>query len=121
MPRARLGAARHRKKKRVFKAAKGYYGSRSKLYRMAKEAVVRAGCMAYRDRRNRKRDFRRLWIIRVTAACEGRGIRYGQFMNALKQANITLNRKMLAEVAIHDPEGFDKIVELTGLKPAQAA
>ncbi len=121
MPRARLGAARHRKKKRVLKAAKGYYGSRSKQYRRAKEAVVRAGCMAYRDRRTRKRDFRSLWIIRVTAACQARGLLYSRFINGLKRANITVNRKMLAEVAIHDPAGFDKIVELTGLQQAQAA
>ena len=121
MPRATLGAARHRKKKRVFKAAKGYRGARSKQYRRAKEAIVRAGTMAYRDRRLRKRDFRSLWIIRVTAACQARGLRYGQFINALKRANIELNRKMLSEVAIHDPAAFDQIVAAAGLPLAAAA
>ena len=121
MPRVRLGAARHQKKKRVLKAARGYYGARSKNYRLAKEAVIRAGCMAYRDRRRRKRDFRRLWIIRVTAACEARGLQYSRFINALSRSNIALNRKMLSEIAIDDPAGFDRIVEQAGLKAAQAA
>ncbi len=121
MPRVRLGAARHQKKKRILKAARGYYGARSKNYRQAKEAVTRAGCMAYRDRRRRKRDFRRLWIIRVTAACESRGFKYSRFINALARANVALNRKMLSEIAIHDPAGFDQIVEQTGIKSAQAA
>ena len=121
MPRVKLGAARHRKQKRVLKAAKGYRGSRSKLYRRAKEAIVRAGTNAYRDRRRRKRDFRRLWITRLTAACRARGVRYSVFINALSRANIALNRKMLSEVAIHDPGGFDAVIELAGLKRAQAA
>lgn len=121
MPRVKLGAARHRKHKRVLNAAKGYRGARSKLYRRAKEAVVRAGTNAYRDRRRRKRDFRRLWITRLTAACRARGMRYSVFINALIRVNIKLNRKMLSEVAIHDPAGFDAVVEAAGLNRAQAA
>lgn len=112
MPRSRAGAARHRRKKRLFRQVKGYRGGRSKLYRTAKEAVIRAGCFAYRDRRARKRDFRRLWIIRLTAACRMRGIQYSRFIFALKEAGIELNRKMLSELAIHHPDDFDAIVEI---------
>ena len=118
MPRARSGAARHRRKKRILKQAKGFRGSR-KLYRLAKEAVVRAGAYAYRDRRNRKRDFRSLWITRITAACRARGSSYQQFINGLKVAEITLNRKMLSEIAIADPEAFDKLLA-TALAARQA-
>jgi large subunit ribosomal protein L20 len=112
MPRARLGSARHRRKKRVFKAAGGYRGRRSKIYRTAKEAVTRAGVFAYRDRRTRKRDFRRLWITRLTAACRMRGLSYSRFMLGIRSANIALNRKMLSDLAITDPVAFDRIVEL---------
>ena len=118
MPRARSGAARHRRKQRILKQAKGFRGSR-KLYRLAKEAVVRAGAYAYRDRRNRKRDFRSLWITRITAACRARGSSYQQFINGLKVAEITLNRKMLSEIAIADPEAFDKLLA-TALAARQA-
>lgn len=111
MPRVRKGAARHRAKKRVFKAVKGHRGSAGRLFRLAKEAAVRAAVNARIDRKRRKRDFRGLWIIRLNAACRQRGIRYSQFINACKKANITLNRKMLSEIAIADPEGFDAIVE----------
>ncbi len=122
MPRARYGAARHRKKVRVLKAAKGYRGARSKLYRTAKDAITRAGATAYRDRRNRKRDFRSLWVTRLTAACRARGIQYSRFIFGLKAASIIINRKMLSEVAIHDPAGFDAIVEIAKAhQPAQAA
>lgn len=112
MPRARAGAARHRKKVRVLKAAKGYRGGRSKLYRTAKEAIVRAGVYAYRDRRARKRDFRGLWITRLTAACRQRGINYSRFIFGLSAAGVIINRKMLSEIAIADPDGFDAIVSL---------
>ncbi len=112
MPRTRTGAARHRRKVRLFKAARGYRGGRSKLYRTAKEAVTRAGAFAYRDRRTRKRDFRTLWITRLTAACKARGMQYSRFIYGVNAAGIILNRKMLSEMAIHDPKGFDKIVEL---------
>jgi large subunit ribosomal protein L20 len=105
------GAARRRAKKRVFKAVKGFYGGRKKLWRTAKEALVRARRYAYRDRRTRKRDFRRLWIIRINAACRERGIRYSEFIYALKQAEIELDRKMLADIAVNEPETFNQLVE----------
>ena len=112
MARATYGAARHRKKVRVLKAAKGYRGARSKRWRLAKEAVVRAGTHAYRDRRRRKRDFRALWVTRLTAACRMRGISYSRFIFGLSAADIELNRKMLSEMAIHSPADFDALIEL---------
>ena len=121
MPRARVGSARHRRKVKVLRAAKGYRGGRSKLYRTAKEAVLRAGCFAYRDRRARKRDFRALWITRLTAACRARGIQYSRFIYGLKNARVILNRKMLSELAIHDPAAFDKVVEIAKQHLGKAA
>ena len=112
MPRVRSGAAGQRRKKRILRAARGYRGSRHRLYRTAKEAVTRAGVAAYRDRRLRKRDFRSLWITRVNAACRQRGISYSQFICGLKAANVSLDRKMLAEIAVSDPAGFDAIAQL---------
>jgi len=111
MPRVRKGAARRKAKKRILKAVKGHRASAGHLYRLAKEAAVRAGVNARIDRKRRKRDFRGLWITRLSAACRQRGIRYSQFINGLKKANIQLNRKMLSEIAIADPAGFDTIVE----------
>ena len=121
MPRVRVGSARHRKKVRVFRAAKGYRGGRSKLYRTAKEAILRAGCFAYRDRRARKRDFRALWITRLTAACRARALQYSRFICGLKKAQVILNRKMLSELAIHDPAAFDKVVEIAKQNAGSAA
>ena len=122
MPRARSGAARHRKKVRILRAARGYRGARSKQYRTAKDAVIRAGVFAFRDRRTRKRDFRTLWIIRLSAACRERGINYSRFVFGLKVASIIINRKMLSEVAIHDPEAFTAIVDIAKThQPAAAA
>ncbi len=92
------------------KKAKGYVLGRSRLYRPARETVLRAAVYQYRDRRDRKRDFRRLWITRVSAACRERGMTYSQFMHALKAANIELDRKTLSELAIHDPAAFDQVV-----------
>jgi len=112
MPRVRKGAARHRKHKKVLKAARGYYGAASRRYRTAKQATFRAGVNATRDRQRRKRDFRRLWITRISAACRQRGVMYSRFISALFDADIVLNRKMLSEIAICDPAAFDKIVEL---------
>ena len=112
MPRVRKGAARHRAKKRILKAVKGYRGPSGRLYRSAKQAVVRAAVNARIDRKRRKRDFRGLWIVRLSAACRQRGIRYSQFINDCKKAGIGLNRKMLSEITIDDPAGFDAIVEL---------
>ncbi len=111
MPRVRKGAARHQAKKRILKAVKGHRGSAGRLHRLAKEAVVRAGVNARIDRKRRKRDFRGLWITRLSAACRQRDIRYSQFINACKKANIALNRKVLSEIAIADPKAFDAIVE----------
>ena len=112
MGRATYGAARHRKKVRLLRKAKGYRGARSKLWRTAKEAVQRAGVFAYRDRRARKRDFRRLWITRLSAACRMRDIAYSRFVFGLSAAGIELNRKVMSDMAIHAPEDFDAVVEL---------
>lgn len=122
MPRATCGAARHRKKVRLFREVSGYRGPRKNRYHLALEAVVRAGVNAYRDRRRRKREFRSLWIIRLSAACQARGIQYSRFVYGCRRASITLNRKMLSELAIHDPAAFDAVVELaraaSGVKDA---
>ncbi|MEM1165014.1 MAG: 50S ribosomal protein L20 [Planctomycetota bacterium] len=119
MPRARSGAVRNRKHKKVLKQARGYYGSKSRHYQQAKVALLRAGQFAWRDRRQRKRDMRRLWITRITAACRMRGTRYSAFINGLKLGGILLNRKMLSQIAIEDPAAFDKLVE-TALEHTQA-
>lgn len=111
MPRVRKGAARRQAKKRVLKAVKGHRGPAGHLYRLAKEAGVRAAVNARIGRKRKKRDFRGLWIIRLSAACAQRDIRYSQFINGCKKANIELNRKMLSEIAIADPAAFDAIVE----------
>lgn len=121
MPRVRPGPATRRRRKRVLRAASGYRGTRSKLFRTAKQAVIKAGQYAYRDRRARKRNFRALWIIRISAACGARDISYSHFMNGLKNANVILNRKMLSEVAIADPAAFDKLVELSKAQRSAAA
>lgn len=122
MPRVKYGAARHRKKVRILKAAKGYRGARSKQFRTAKEAVMRAGATAYAHRRARKRDFRSLWILRLNAACRERGIPYSRFIFGLKSASVVINRKMLSEIAINDPDGFSAIVDLAKAhQPRQAA
>ena len=116
MPRVRKGATRHQAKKRILKAVKGYRGPRGSLYRLAKEANIRAAVNARVDRKRRKRDFRGLWIIRLSAACRQRGIRYSEFINGCKKANIGLNRKMLSEIAAADPKCFDAVVEAAGLQ-----
>jgi large subunit ribosomal protein L20 len=108
--RARKGAARTQAKKRLFKAAKGFVGGRRRLLKSAKETLLRAGVFAYRDRRAKKRDFRKLWITRLSAAAEMRGLRYSRLVHGLKLAEIGLDRKSLSELAIHDAETFDAIV-----------
>jgi len=118
MPRAVKGAAKRRAKKRWLKAAEGYVGGRSGLYRTAKENVRRAWAYAYRDRRRRKRDLRRLWITRINAACHQRNISYSSFIHGLNTAGIVLDRKILADIAATDPETFDKIVESAGFTAA---
>jgi large subunit ribosomal protein L20 len=116
MPRIRKGAARRQAHKRVLKLAKGHRSSAGHLYRAAKEAVLRAGVYARFGRKLRKRDFRALWITRLTAACRQRGIMYSRLINGLKKAGIGLNRKMLSEIAIADPAAFDAIVAAAKLK-----
>ena len=113
MPRVRPGAATRHRRKRTLKAAKGFWGSRSKLFRVAKQFVIKAGVYAFRDRRAKKRTFRNLWMVRISAACDARGISYSKFMGGLKRANIALNRKMLSEIAIFDAAAFDSIVEIS--------
>jgi large subunit ribosomal protein L20 len=110
--RVQRGAARHQSKKRIFNRAKGFRGGRGKLLRSVKETIVRADCYATRDRRVRKRDFRALWIVRINAATRLLGLRYGEFIAGLKKANIDLDRKTLAEMAVNDNAAFAKIVEI---------
>jgi large subunit ribosomal protein L20 len=117
--RVRLGKARHRAKKRLFKEARGNVGGRGKLLRSVKETLVRARAFATRDRRARKREFRALWITRITAACRERGLSYSVFMNGLAKASVGLNRKQLSELAISHPEVFNEIVAVS--KQARAA
>ena len=111
MPRAKGGTKTRARHKKRLKLAKGYYGAKSKLFRTATEAVDRAQQYAYRDRRNRKRAFRRLWITRITAACRNNGLLYSRFINALKKAGIELDRKVLSDMTIRDPGGFTKLVD----------
>ena len=100
-----------KRRKKTLKLAKGYFGAKSKLFKMAKQQVMKSGNYAYIGRKQRKRDFRRLWITRISAACRINGINYSTFMNGLKKAGVTLNRKMLSEIAIADPAGFTALVE----------
>lgn len=111
MARSRPNVAHHAKKMRILKKAKGYWGARSKCYRIAKNAVLRAEQYATRDRRKRAGQFRRLWITRISAAVESEGISYSRFIHGLKRASIELNRKSLSELAIHNPMAFKEIVE----------
>ena len=104
------GAARTKAKRRLFKKVKGYRGGRGNMLRTAKETLVRAGVFAFRDRRSRKREFRKLWIIRINAAVRERGLRYSEFMHGMAKAKLELDRKSLSEMAIHDPAGFDAVV-----------
>ncbi|AMV37162.1 50S ribosomal protein L20 [Planctomyces sp. SH-PL62] len=108
--RARKGAARRQAKNRLFKAVKGFVGGRGRLLKSAKETLLRAGMFSFRDRRAKKRDFRKLWIIRLSAAAEMRGLKYSRLIHGLKLANIALDRKSLSELAIFDAETFDAIV-----------
>ena len=114
MPRNIKGAARSRKHSKVLKSVSGHRGAEGRHYRVAKQAITRAGQYAYRDRKARKREFRALWITRISAACRQRGVRYSQFLNGLKTAGITLNRKMLSEIAVADPAMFDRIIQSAG-------
>ena len=109
MPRANSSVPRHRRHRKIVKQAKGYYGARSRTFKSAKDAVVKAGLYAYRDRRQRKRQFRRLWITRINAACRLNGTKYSAFINGLKIKGIELDRKILADMAVNDPQSFAKL------------
>ncbi|MCD6516833.1 MAG: 50S ribosomal protein L20 [Candidatus Aminicenantes bacterium] len=113
MPRVKRGTKRRKRRSKVLKEAKGYWGARSHNYKTAKEAVERAFKYSYRDRKNRKRDFRRLWIMRIKAAANHYDISYSQFIKGLKKKNIELNRKILADIAVNSPETFSQIVKMT--------
>lgn len=117
--RVKRGFNARRRRNKVLKLAKGYRGARSKLFRTAANAVDKALVYAYRDRKVRKRDFRRLWIARINAAVRGHGLSYSRFINQLKQSNIALDRKVLAELAVSDPGAFSRIVQTSG-SPAMA-
>ena len=112
MPRATNAVARKKRRKKVLGRAKGYFGRKHSSYRFANEQVMRSDAYAYRDRRTRKRDFRRLWITRINAAARQEGMSYSQLMNGLKRAEVDVNRKMLADIAVNDPDGFRRFVEL---------
>ncbi|MEO0483746.1 MAG: 50S ribosomal protein L20 [Planctomycetota bacterium] len=112
MPRVRKGAARTQQRKRILRQARGYRGANGNHKYRASDAIIRAGRYAYRDRRRRKRDYRRLWITRINAACRMRDTRYAPFMAALRVKGIVLNRKMLSQIAIDDPKLFDQLVKL---------
>ena len=109
MPRANSSVPRHRRHRKIVKQAKGYYGARSRTFKSAKDAVIKAGLYAYRDRRQRKRQFRRLWITRINAGCRLNGTTYSAFINDLKKNGIDLNRKILADMAMNDPETFTEL------------
>ena len=111
MARVKGALATRKRRKRVLKLAKGYRGAKSKLFRTAKQAVMKSLVYAYTGRKLRKRDFRKLWITRISAAAKMTGINYSRFMNGLKKANIDMNRKMLSEIAIADPKAFAELVE----------
>jgi len=122
MPRVKGGPQTRQRRKKRLKLAKGQFGGKSRLFRTATESVDKGQVYAYIGRRHRKRNFRRLWITRVNAAVRSHGWTYSRFMNALKKSDILLNRKMLSEMAIRDPEGFSKLAEMVkGLEPASAA
>ena len=111
MPRVRRGTKRHAKRRRILKLARGFYGTRSNAYRIAKQAVDRALSYAYRDRRQRKRQFRRLWITRINAAARLHGLSYSRMIAGLKKAGSALDRKMLADLAVREPEAFGRLAE----------
>ena len=111
MARIKRAVMTHKRRKKILRLAKGYYGSKSKHFKMAKQAVYRSGLYAYIGRKQRKRNFRSLWITRISAACKINGMNYSTFINGLKKAGIDLNRKMLSEIAIADPAAFTALTE----------
>ncbi len=112
MPRVKRGNKARKRRKKVLKNAKGYFGSKSKLFRPAKQQVMKSLEYAYRDRKNKKREFRRLWITRINAAARNNGLSYSRLINGLKQANVELDRKIMADLAVNDKEAFARLVEL---------
>lgn len=112
MSRATNSVARRRRRKKVLKQARGYWGRKHSSYRLANEQLMRSGAYAYRDRRARKRDFRRLWITRINAAARREGMSYSEFIHGLNEAGVEVNRKMLADIAVRDPEAFRRFAEL---------
>ncbi len=112
MPRVKRGTKARRRRKKILKLAKGYFGAKSKLFRPANQAVMRSLHYAYRDRRAKKRNFRRLWITRINAAARKDGLSYSRFINGLKQANINIDRKMLADMAVRDENTFGELVSI---------
>ncbi len=112
MPRVKRGFKARRRRKKVLKAAKGFRGGHSKQYRTAESAVIRAGMYEYRDRRVRKREFRKLWILRINAAARAHGLSYGRLMGALSKAGVALDRKVLADMAVNDPAGFARLAAM---------
>ena len=111
MARVNGGIKSHKRRKKVLKLAKGYYGARHRLFRTAKQAVMKSGRYAFIGRKQKKREFRKLWITRISAGCKMNGMNYSTFMNGLKKSGVTLNRKMLSEMAIHDAAGFTALCE----------
>lgn len=111
MPRVRRGTTRTDKRRKILKRAKGFYGTRHNAYRIAKQAVDRALAYSYRDRRQRKRQFRRLWIARINAAARINGMSYSRLIDGLKKANVAIDRKMLADLAVHEPQAFSQVAE----------
>lgn len=113
MPRVKNGIIRHKRHKRILKAAKGYRGSKSKVYRVAKQQVLRSGNYAYVHRKLKKRDFRKLWIARINAAARENGTTYSRMMHGLKVAGVDIDRKVLADLAVNDPQGFTELAEIS--------
>ena len=111
MPRVKRGVVARRRHKKILKQAKGYYGARSRVFRVAKQAVTKAAQYAYRDRRQRKRQFRALWITRINAASRANGLNYSRLIAGLKKADVVLDRRVLADLAVHDKAAFTKVVE----------
>ena len=112
MPRVKRGVTAHARHKKILEEAKGYYGARSKVFRVAKQAVIKAGQYAYRDRRQKKREFRALWIARINAAARDNGLSYSRLIDGLKKAGVEVDRKMLAELAVNDPVAFAGLVKV---------
>jgi large subunit ribosomal protein L20 len=112
MPRVKRGVTARARHKKVLKQAKGYYGARSRIYRVAKQAVIKAGQYAYRDRRQRKRQFRALWIVRINAAARESGLSYSRFIDGLKKASVEIDRKVLADLAVRDKEAFAALAKI---------